>query len=1004
MDTFRSGFDGGTEETLNTGSAVPISVIIPVYNVEKYLEQCLNSVINQTYSNMEIICVDDGSTDKSGEILDTYAKLDSRIVVIHKGHGGPSSARNAAFPYVKGTYIYFLDSDDWIECNTLEECVSHMTGNIDIVISGIQVEDRGARDPGRPDKLQELKRLCSIQQDGRYRLDDSNYINNRIRITPMAAGKLFKTEIIKRTGLTFLEGRRFEDNHFTMEYIVHSKNGYFIHSNLYHYVQRPGSLTYSPREKDYEDILYVFDHFYKRLEKAGLLKNNRNLITRHYASILCQAYRMDVSQRHGKVKELATRLAGNYDPDSFGDSLVEHVRNREYGKVPAFDNAVIIILKATNADKAGAFKTIKSLLAQSYKLPKIVLHIHAGSTVAENVLSEELAEYGLSGYRNRNLFIVSGSSFSLADRIKDFPGHVALTAESGAEYPANWLRCVMAAFSDYKDAYTEYMFDSVDEIGSTLLFHGFAVVDVGPSGKAVVLKPKRIIVSLTSYPARINSAVLALKTIYRQTKKPDEVVLWLAEADFPNKLNELPEELLKLVSENGLSIRWCEKDLKSHNKYFRAFKEYPDALVITVDDDILYHEKLVENLFLSYLLHPHAVSAAVSYLIPVKNSGEILPYKLWPKDVDAYIGKPSMQLMALGVGGVLYPVRLFLQVRELLDEEAIQRCCLSNDDLWLKAMELVADIPVVTAEAFQGLYYTPNSQGIGLLHENVDGGRTDRELLQIQKEIDRRYGKNSFCRMLMKPAADTDLTGEEALCGLIEHYRKKTTRIKVQYAKYDTLRVDIKNQGNPGCNVEILAAGPGPLYMESPTWLPGGVRIESAVKQMMIALRCRGDGELIVWLRGRDVRNAKGERYPVWIDCNRFTVNGRIVFNEVQTVCHDKFYRYSMPVSNGETVELEFTWSECRSSAVLGEIRRLQNDLKKSESRIKAAESSLKNADGKIKQLETEKDRLAEKLEKRRALEAKTKRELERVKAGWSFKAGRVITWLPRKIRQIFKN
>ena len=101
---------------------------------------------------------------------------------------------------------------------------------------------------------------------------------------------------------------------------------------------------------------------------------------------------------------------------------------------------------------------------------------------------------------------------------------------------------------------------------------------------------------------------------------------------------------------------------------------------------------------------------------------------------------------------------------------------------------------------------------------------------------------------------------------------------------------------------------------------------------------------------------------------------------------------------------MEFTWSECRSSTVLGEISRLQGDLKKSESRITAAESSLENANRKVKQLEKEKERLTEQLDKSSSREAKTKRELERVKAGWSFKAGRVITWLPRKIRQVFKN
>ena len=93
---------------------VKITVIIPVYNVEKYLEQCIKSVIGQTYKNLEIILVDDGSTDKSGQICDKYAELDDRIFVIHKANGGLSDARNAGLEILSGEYVTFVDSDDYV--------------------------------------------------------------------------------------------------------------------------------------------------------------------------------------------------------------------------------------------------------------------------------------------------------------------------------------------------------------------------------------------------------------------------------------------------------------------------------------------------------------------------------------------------------------------------------------------------------------------------------------------------------------------------------------------------------------------------------------------------------------------------------------------------------------------------------------------------------------------------------------------------------------------------
>ena len=97
-----------------------ISIIIPIYNVEKYMEKCLNSVVNQTYNNIEIILIDDGSKDKSREICDNYAKKDNRIKVVHKENNGVSSARNTGIDMSKGKYITFIDSDDYIDTDYIE--------------------------------------------------------------------------------------------------------------------------------------------------------------------------------------------------------------------------------------------------------------------------------------------------------------------------------------------------------------------------------------------------------------------------------------------------------------------------------------------------------------------------------------------------------------------------------------------------------------------------------------------------------------------------------------------------------------------------------------------------------------------------------------------------------------------------------------------------------------------------------------------------------------------
>lgn len=111
-----------------------ISVVVPIYNVEKYIEKCIDSIINQTYTNLEIILVDDGSPDKCGKICDEYAKRDKRIKVIHKENGGVSSARNIGLDNLNGEYVTFIDADDYISNNYCEELLNALkTENADCV-------------------------------------------------------------------------------------------------------------------------------------------------------------------------------------------------------------------------------------------------------------------------------------------------------------------------------------------------------------------------------------------------------------------------------------------------------------------------------------------------------------------------------------------------------------------------------------------------------------------------------------------------------------------------------------------------------------------------------------------------------------------------------------------------------------------------------------------------------------------------------------------------------
>ena len=159
-----------------------------------------------------------------------------------------------------------------------------------------------------------------------------------------------------------------------------------------------------------------------------------------------------------------------------------------------------------------------------------------------------------------------------------------------------------------------------------LFYENRIVFDLG------VTKEKRnpqIIVSLTTYPARIDKVNRAIKTLLTQSTKPDRVILWLAESQFPNKEADLPKKLLKLCK-YGLEIKWCE-DLKSYKKLIPTIVKYPNDVVITVDDDLLYDKHMIEKLYNSYLKHPQCISCLRAHLMTFINDGTLRPYNEWIK-------------------------------------------------------------------------------------------------------------------------------------------------------------------------------------------------------------------------------------------------------------------------------------------------------------------------------------------------------------------------------------
>lgn len=230
-----------------------ISVIVPVYNVERYLEKCVMSIVRQTYRNLEIILVDDGSTDNSPALCDELAKKDDRIVVIHKENGGLSSARNAGIDVARGDLIGFVDSDDYIDPEMYEKMHRALTSEgADLCICGYQKVD----EQGEPlsKSIAVLKDEVLTKEECFARLFDNNgwlYV--------IAPTKLYERSLLD--GLRFEKGMLHEDEFFVHHLFGRVTRAVTISDRLYFYLERSGSIMNSISAKNH---LCTVDAFYDR--------------------------------------------------------------------------------------------------------------------------------------------------------------------------------------------------------------------------------------------------------------------------------------------------------------------------------------------------------------------------------------------------------------------------------------------------------------------------------------------------------------------------------------------------------------------------------------------------------------------------------------------------------------------------------------------------------------------------------------------------------------------
>ena len=547
---------------------VKISVIVPVYNVEKYLKKCLNSLINQTLNDIEIICVDDGSTDSSIEILKEFELKDDRIIVISQKNEGAATSRNKGINLAKGEYISFVDSDDWLELDAFEKLYANAKSNDSDIVLFNSVEIHSDKTKNR------------IYFKSEDTIDYNNFVfdfnyNKRLILNGMFViwSKIYKTSFLKENNLCFYNYPIFNDVQFHIESMIFAEKISYLPEILYYY-NKLNVNSIQSQKLNSNKRLVLFEIFNQI--KSFLLNNNV------WDEFEVEFYEFKIRQSNENL---------NKTPNKFKEEFYNKMR---------FE----FLDMKLNADV--------------------------------------LSQIPLKWYR-LYIQVINNDTF--------------------------------AKFKKFKSYNKPYKFINKQEIQEDI--KNFTKLGVNTDKR-----DESIIVSLTSFPERMYDIIYCLYSLLNQSFKPDKVILWLADSQFPNKENDLPEDVLNL-KKNGLTIKWCS-DLKSFKKIIPALNEYPDSYIVTADDDIYYPQDWLENIWQNYQKYPNTIIASRVRQIEFNYDKTLRSYNDWGFS-DEY-SSSFCNFSTNGAGTLFYPNALS---HLTTNESLFLKLCPSCDDVWLWAMAVI---------------------------------------------------------------------------------------------------------------------------------------------------------------------------------------------------------------------------------------------------------------------------------------------------------------------------
>lgn len=821
-----------------------VSVIIPVYNAEEHLHECLDSAVGQTLRDIEIICVDDGSTDSSLKILREYEEKDARVHVLTQENMFAGTARNRGMDAARGTYFAFLDADDFYLPDALERMLALTTKyDLDFLKASFYYLEEG-KEPydttfstngflnkklfhkvlSMPENLKVFNSISDVAWNGLYKASFLNEHNIRFNHFRAVNDHSFYIECVlhaKRIMATDLHVACYRINQ--PKSLIGTKSRYFQCEidNYYRIRNTVEGLPFEQRRVFLSREINSVFHWYNKLYDSAepFYKEQMDRQLRSFVSSFDEndvgikhLLKMPYRDLYYKIKKellpegtdpqfpcTVSIIIPVYNAETYLDACLESVCNQTFREMEVVcvddhstdgglavlrkwadrDPRVKVIAHEKNKGRGGARNTglnaargkyvwfldaedrvdpdaVEMLVSKMEELKEadlITFHAAAledGENGQKDPDREKTAhsrhknqmfklprdaerippeiEESACAFLSKRTFLdafrfreeallvdtdfifalittpvtfyemdyapcrrriheapLTGQSAGVYDRLLTAREISRILREKGlkethfaAIWAKRWLSTAIALYEKRSDLHNDSCNRLVKEIQKEAIPLSSRKIMGSP-----VLRPlfiPEVVVSLTSCPERIADVYTVVAALIGQTVHPDRILLYLAEEQFADHI--IPAGLEELRTRcTYFEVCFCGEDLKTHNRYFHAMQEYPDAIVITVDDGVLYHDTLLEELIDAYLRHPDAVSAVWGHTIALKGLDEFAPFDEW-KSTRKRIHSPSLLTLPVGVGGCLYPPHVLPP--QTFDTVKIKSVCPVQDDLWLK--------------------------------------------------------------------------------------------------------------------------------------------------------------------------------------------------------------------------------------------------------------------------------------------------------------------------------